>query len=146
MNICTKRSVSSTAAYGYVGYRSRTPPDQRKTHADQVHSKRCLRYPADTVSDYHRLQHERQEHLHSICCSDDDHGTSWLLVCNRCPLSTHAVLTRSSVPANYASFPIMHQLFARLGMDDNIETNVSTFAAEMREIAFILRNVDQRSL
>ncbi|RAR01227.1 DNA mismatch repair protein MutS [Stemphylium lycopersici] len=50
------------------------------------------------------------------------------------------------VPANYASFPIMHQLFARLGMDDNIETNVSTFAAEMREIAFILRNVDQRSL
>ena len=51
-----------------------------------------------------------------------------------------------SVPANYASFPILHQLFARLGMDDNIETNVSTFAAEMREIAFILRNVDRRSL
>ncbi|KAF1945409.1 hypothetical protein EJ02DRAFT_369214 [Clathrospora elynae] len=50
------------------------------------------------------------------------------------------------VPANYASFPILHQLFARLGMDDNIETNVSTFAAEMREIAFILRNVDRRSL
>ncbi|KAF1832898.1 hypothetical protein BDW02DRAFT_624773 [Decorospora gaudefroyi] len=50
------------------------------------------------------------------------------------------------VPANYASFPILHQLFARLGMDDNIETNVSTFAAEMREIAFILRNIDRRSL
>ncbi|KAH7077239.1 muts domain V-domain-containing protein [Paraphoma chrysanthemicola] len=50
------------------------------------------------------------------------------------------------VPATYASFPIMHQLFARLGMDDNIETNVSTFAAEMREIAFILRNIDRRSL
>jgi len=31
-------------------------------------------------------------------------------------------------------------------MDDNIETNVSTFAAEMSEIAFILRNVDRRSL
>jgi hypothetical protein len=31
-------------------------------------------------------------------------------------------------------------------MDDNIETNVSTFAAEMREIAFILRNIDRRSL
>ncbi|KAF2854803.1 DNA mismatch repair protein-like protein MutS [Plenodomus tracheiphilus IPT5] len=52
----------------------------------------------------------------------------------------------SYVPATYASFPILHQLFARLGMDDNIETNVSTFAAEMREIAFILRNVDKRSL
>ncbi|CAN9369816.1 unnamed protein product [Alternaria alternata] len=52
----------------------------------------------------------------------------------------------SYVPANYGSFPILHQLFARLGMDDNIETNVSTFAAEMKEIAFILRNVDRRSL
>lgn len=31
-------------------------------------------------------------------------------------------------------------------MDDNIETNVSTFAVEMREIAFILRNVDRRSM
>lgn len=31
-------------------------------------------------------------------------------------------------------------------MDDNIETNVSTFAAEMREVAFILRNIDRRSL
>ena len=50
------------------------------------------------------------------------------------------------VPATYASFPILHQLFARLGMDDSIETNVSTFAAEMKEIAFILRNVDKRSL
>lgn len=50
------------------------------------------------------------------------------------------------MPASYASFPILHQLFARLGMDDNIETNVSTFAAEMREIAFILRNIDRRSM
>lgn len=56
------------------------------------------------------------------------------------------VLTPSSVPASYASFPILHQLFARLGMDDDIETNVSTFAAEMREIAFILRNIDRRSM
>lgn len=31
-------------------------------------------------------------------------------------------------------------------MDDSIETNVSTFAAEMREIAFILRTVDRRSM
>ncbi|KAJ4411101.1 MutS protein msh4 [Didymella pomorum] len=52
----------------------------------------------------------------------------------------------SFVPASYASFPILHQLFARLGTDDNIETNVSTFAAEMREIAFILRNIDRRSM
>lgn len=50
------------------------------------------------------------------------------------------------VPAVYASFPVRHQLFARVSMDDSIEANVSTFAAEMRETAFILRNVDKRSL
>lgn len=41
----------------------------------------------------------------------------------------------SFVPAQYASFPIIRQLFARVSLDDNIEANVSTFAAEMREAA-----------
>lgn len=52
----------------------------------------------------------------------------------------------SFVPAQYAAFPIIRQLFARVSMDDNIEANVSTFAAEMRETAFILRNVDGQSM
>ena len=52
----------------------------------------------------------------------------------------------SFVPATYASFPIIHQLFARVSLDDSIEANVSTFATEMRETAFILRNVDERSM
>jgi DNA mismatch repair protein MSH4 len=50
------------------------------------------------------------------------------------------------VPAEYASFPTTHQLFARISSDDSVEANVSTFAAEMREIAFILRNIERRSL
>ncbi|CAN9409027.1 unnamed protein product [Alternaria alternata] len=89
------------------------------------------------VSDSHWLQYEWKEHLHKIGRSNDYHGSDRLLV---------PTLRISCVPANYGSFPILHQLFARLGMDDNIETNVSTFAAEMKEIAFILRNVDRRSL
>jgi len=48
----------------------------------------------------------------------------------------------SFVPASYASFPILHQLFARVSIDDSIESNMSTFAAEMRETAFILRYDD----
>lgn len=44
------------------------------------------------------------------------------------------------------TFPIHNQLFARVSVDDSIEANVSTFAAEMRETAFILRNVDKHSL
>lgn len=50
------------------------------------------------------------------------------------------------VPAEFASFSIIKQLFARISIDDSIEANVSTFASEMRETAFILRNVDQDSL
>ncbi|GAM43291.1 hypothetical protein TCE0_047f17986 [Talaromyces pinophilus] len=50
------------------------------------------------------------------------------------------------VPADYASFPIIHQLFARAATVDEINASVSTFAAEMREISYILRNVDGRSL
>ncbi|KAE8552607.1 MutS protein msh4 [Talaromyces marneffei ATCC 18224] len=50
------------------------------------------------------------------------------------------------VPADYASFPIIHQLFARAATVDEINASVSTFAGEMREISYILRNVDGRSL
>ena len=50
------------------------------------------------------------------------------------------------VPAQYASFPIVHQLFARAAAADEIESNVSTFAAEMREMSFILQNIEPRSM
>lgn len=50
------------------------------------------------------------------------------------------------VPAEYAAFPIIHHIFARVSMDDNIESNLSTFSVEMREMAFILRNIDDKSL
>ena len=52
----------------------------------------------------------------------------------------------SFVPASYACFPIRHQLFARVSIDDSATSNISTFAAEMREMAFILHNIDNRSL
>ncbi|KKA28412.1 hypothetical protein TD95_000236 [Thielaviopsis punctulata] len=50
------------------------------------------------------------------------------------------------VPAEYASFPIIHSIFARVSTDDSIEANLSTFSVEMREMAFILRNVDENSI
>lgn len=52
----------------------------------------------------------------------------------------------SFVPAEYAAFPIIHHIFARVSMDDSIESNLSTFSVEMRDMAFILRNIDNRSL
>ncbi|KAI1452640.1 DNA mismatch repair protein-like protein MutS [Annulohypoxylon moriforme] len=50
------------------------------------------------------------------------------------------------VPAQYAAFPVIQQLFVRMSTDDSIEANMSTFSLEMREMAFILRNVNERSL
>ena len=52
----------------------------------------------------------------------------------------------SFVPASYASVVIRHELFARLSTDDSSLSNVSTFAAEMREMSFILKNITPRSL
>ncbi|TQN72816.1 MutS protein-like protein 4, partial [Colletotrichum shisoi] len=50
------------------------------------------------------------------------------------------------VPAEFASFPVVHNIFARVTTDDHIETNMSTFSLEMREMAFILSNVTDRSI
>ncbi|KAG5947517.1 hypothetical protein E4U53_006413 [Claviceps sorghi] len=50
------------------------------------------------------------------------------------------------VPAAYASFSLIHNIFARVSLCDNLEANLSTFSVEMREMAFILRNVDDKSL
>ncbi|MBN3298758.1 MSH4 protein, partial [Amia calva] len=52
----------------------------------------------------------------------------------------------SYVPAEYASFRIADQIFTRIGVDDDFETNSSTFMVEMKEIAYIIHNVSDRSL
>ncbi|EQB51603.1 hypothetical protein CGLO_08838 [Colletotrichum gloeosporioides Cg-14] len=50
------------------------------------------------------------------------------------------------VPAERATFPIVHSIFARVSTDDSIEANLSSFSKEMREMAFILNNVDDKSM
>ncbi|KAI8273073.1 MutS 4 [Colletotrichum sp. SAR11_57] len=50
------------------------------------------------------------------------------------------------VPAERATLPIVHSIFARMSTDDNIEANLSSFSKEMREMAFILNNVDDKSM
>jgi len=35
------------------------------------------------------------------------------------------------VPAEYASFRVANQIFSRIGSDDDIETNASTFMVEV---------------
>ena len=50
------------------------------------------------------------------------------------------------VPAEYASFNIVHSIFTRMSMNDSVEASLSTFSVEMREMAFILRNVDSKSM
>lgn len=52
----------------------------------------------------------------------------------------------SFVPAEYSSFRIAEQIFTRIGMDDDIETNASTFMKEMKEITYIIQNANEKSL
>ncbi|KAM5147945.1 mutS protein homolog 4 isoform 3-T3 [Mantella aurantiaca] len=52
----------------------------------------------------------------------------------------------SFVPAEYCSLRIANQIFTRIGMDDDIETNASTFMKEMKEITYIIQNVNDKSL
>ncbi|XP_077476922.1 mutS protein homolog 4 isoform X1 [Stigmatopora argus] len=52
----------------------------------------------------------------------------------------------SFVPAEYASFRIADQIFTRIGIDDDFETNSSTFMLEMKEVSYIIQNASERSL
>ncbi|XP_032356934.1 mutS protein homolog 4 [Etheostoma spectabile] len=52
----------------------------------------------------------------------------------------------SFVPAEYASVRVADQVFTRIGVDDDFETNSSTFMLEMKEISYIIHNVSDRSL
>lgn len=40
----------------------------------------------------------------------------------------------SCIPADYASFRVADQIFTRIGVDDDFETNSSTFMLEMKEV------------
>ncbi|XP_037551421.1 mutS protein homolog 4 [Nematolebias whitei] len=52
----------------------------------------------------------------------------------------------SFVPAEYASFRVADQIFTRIGVDDDFETNSSTFMLEMKEVSYIIHNASDRSL
>ncbi|XP_048229690.1 DNA mismatch repair protein MSH4 isoform X2 [Ricinus communis] len=50
------------------------------------------------------------------------------------------------VPARFLTIRIVDRIFTRMGSVDNLESNSSTFMTEMKETAFIMQNVSQRSL
>lgn len=52
----------------------------------------------------------------------------------------------SFVPAEYASFRLTDALFTRMGSDDSLESNASSFMLEMREMVHIFQNLTDQSL
>ncbi|XWS49122.1 hypothetical protein CRYUN_Cryun13aG0136600 [Craigia yunnanensis] len=50
------------------------------------------------------------------------------------------------VPALFATIRVVDRIFTRMGTMDNLESNSSTFMTEMKETAFVMQNVSQRSL
>lgn len=52
----------------------------------------------------------------------------------------------SYVPAAWATFRVTDRVFTRIGTDDDMEHNSSSFLVEMREVADIIQNTTRRSL
>jgi DNA mismatch repair protein MSH4 len=52
----------------------------------------------------------------------------------------------SYIPAEFASFRICDKLFSRIGSNDDIQTNCSSFMIEMKEMSYIIRNITPNSL
>ncbi|KAI5328307.1 hypothetical protein L3X38_027704 [Prunus dulcis] len=50
------------------------------------------------------------------------------------------------VPTRFSTLRVVDRIFTRMGTVDNLESNSSTFMTEMKETAFIMQNVSQRSL
>ena len=65
-----------------------------------------------------------------------------------CQIALMQILAQigSFVPAEFASFRIADQIFSRIGSDDDIENNCSTFMLEMKEINYIVQNASGSSL
>lgn len=45
----------------------------------------------------------------------------------------------SFVPADFASFRVADRIFTRIGSDDSIEANASSFALECQELSYIMQ-------
>jgi DNA mismatch repair ATPase MutS len=50
------------------------------------------------------------------------------------------------VPARHATVPLRDRLLSRIGSSDDLEHNMSTFATEMKEVAYVLNNITDNSL
>lgn len=50
------------------------------------------------------------------------------------------------VPARQAIIPIRDRLLSRIGTSDDMEHNMSTFATEMKDVAYILSNITEKSI
>ncbi|XP_022154824.1 DNA mismatch repair protein MSH4 [Momordica charantia] len=50
------------------------------------------------------------------------------------------------VPAHFSTLRVVDRIFTRMGTEDSLESNSSTFMTEMKETAFVMQNVSHRSL
>ncbi|XP_075038033.1 mutS protein homolog 4 isoform X2 [Mixophyes fleayi] len=91
-----------------------------------------------------KLLGEIYEHIHCLYKLSDAVSMLDMLLsfANVCTLYDYG----SFVPAEYCSIRIAEQIFTRIGMDDDIETNSSTFMKEMKEITYIIQNANDKSL
>lgn len=66
--------------------------------------------------------------------------------CKQLALLTIMAQMGSWIPADYACFPLYDRILTRLGSDDELESNASSFQMEMKESAYILEMISDSSL
>lgn len=52
----------------------------------------------------------------------------------------------SFVPCKYAFIPLFNRILARIGTNDDMEYNLSSFSLEMKEVAYMFDNITNQSL
>lgn len=84
-----------------------------------------------------------QTRLLVLCGPNASGKTTYLRAMCLCVLMAHIGCW---VPAESASVRLTDRMLSRLGVDDCLETNASSFSLEMREIAFCLHTLSDRAL
>lgn len=142
--------TSAARVHRHPGHQERSSPCSGANGRAPECGQQQLHLRGQQLCHHHWAQHERQVHLPQTSGAVSDHGSDRLANSRlnvrphvvRCdfffsPLffaSYRVIFPGSCVPADYASFRIADQIFTRIGVDDDFETNSSTFMLEMKEV------------
>lgn len=86
---------------------------------------------------------ETQQNFHIITGENNSGKTTYLTQVATLTIMAHM---GGYIPAHFGSFRLVDKIFTRIGSQDSIEMNASSFLMEMKEMAYIVNNAKSKSL